>query len=115
MANEARVASRKTIPRSVTCADGTGIEQGVVLKYADPDTVSASTGSADIVAGIAYNEKIASDGNTHIAVLEGPGDILIMYCSGTVPNGVPVGTLTTFPNFIRDISNLDDQSLQQRL
>ncbi len=115
MANEAVVINRVTIPISVTCADGTGIEQGTVLKFADPNTVSASTGTSDIVAGIAYNEKIASDGNTQIAVLQGPGDILIMRASGNITTGDPVGTLTGYPNYVVSLYLTGNLSRQQRL
>lgn len=115
MANEAVVLKRVTIPISVTCADGTGIEQGTVLKYADPNTVSASTGTSDIIAGIAYNEKIASDGNTQIAVLQGPGDMLKMKCSGNITAGDPVGTLTGYPNYVTSLYLVSGLSRQQRL
>ena len=51
-----------------TCADGTGIEKGSILKLADPMTVSITTGDTDVVAGIASEEKIANDGKTKIGV-----------------------------------------------
>lgn len=49
------------------CADGTGIEKGTLLKLEDEFTVSASDGDADIIAGVAAEEKIANDGKTTIA------------------------------------------------
>jgi len=51
-----------------TCADGTGIEKGAVLILTDPNTVATTTGDTDAVAGIAAEEKIASNGVTKIAV-----------------------------------------------
>jgi len=53
---------------SFTCAEGTGIPKGSLLKIADPNTVSQCGGDNERVIGIAADEKIASDGNTQIAV-----------------------------------------------
>lgn len=59
------------IPVNMTVADGVGIERGAILKLTDPNTASTSNGNADVVAGIAANEKIASNGVTSIAVYRG--------------------------------------------
>lgn len=56
------------MPLSMTCADGTGIEKGVILKLSDPNTCATTTAAVDIVAGISAHEKIASDGRTNIGV-----------------------------------------------
>ena len=92
MANEHVLMTQKTFPVSMTCANATGIEKGTVLKVADPNTVSASAAANDHVAGIAYTEKIASDGNTLIAVLSGPGDELQAVASGSIGLGDPLVT-----------------------
>lgn len=55
-------------PTTFTCANATAIEKGTLLKFADPNTVSASAGDADVIAGVAAEEKIANDGITQIAV-----------------------------------------------
>lgn len=55
-------------PIAMTCADGTGIEKGTLLKLSDPFTVAASDGDTDVIAGVAAEEKIANDGKTKIAV-----------------------------------------------
>ena len=55
-------------PIPFTCADGTGIEKGTLLKLSDPMTVAASDGDEDVIAGVAAEEKIANDGKTKIAV-----------------------------------------------
>lgn len=68
MALEAVLIHETEIPIPMTCADGTGIEKGTILKLTDPNTVSAADGDTDIVAGIAAEEKIASDGKTKIGV-----------------------------------------------
>ena len=87
MANEHVLMTQKTFPISVTVANGTGIEKGTVLKLADPNTASASNAALDIIAGIAYTEKIANDGNTQISVLSGPGDELKAIASGSITVG----------------------------
>jgi hypothetical protein len=71
MANEATLYIETDNAVEFTCADGTGIERGTILKLADPMTVSAAAGLNDIVGGIAATEKIASDGKTKIAVYRG--------------------------------------------
>lgn len=68
MARECTLMIETMPPIPFTCADGTGIEKGTVLKLTDPMTVAAADGDTDIVAGIAAEEKIADDGKTTIAV-----------------------------------------------
>lgn len=51
-----------------TVADGTGIEKGALLKLTDPMTAIIASGSADAIAGVAAEEKIANDGRTKIGV-----------------------------------------------
>jgi len=87
MANEHVLMTQKTIPISMTCADGTGLEKGAVVKLTDPNTVAAAAAESDVVGGIIYAEKIASDGMTEVAVLTGPGDELKAYASGAVAIG----------------------------
>ena len=71
MANETTLVFETQTPIPMTCADGTGIEKGAILKMADLMTVSLADGDGDIVAGIAAEEKIASDGKTKIGVYRG--------------------------------------------
>lgn len=68
MANEAVLIVETALPIMFTCANGTPIEKGTILKLSDPMTVAASSADGDLFAGIAAEEKIASDGNTKIAV-----------------------------------------------
>ena len=68
MALEATLMWETELPIPFTCAEGVGIEKGTILKLTDPMTVAAADGDTDIVAGIAAEEKIASDGKTKIAV-----------------------------------------------
>ena len=59
-----------------TVADGTGIPIGTMLKLTDPNTAIAHSGDGDAFAGIAWEEKTASDGITEIvAALNGVWDL----------------------------------------
>src|SRR3990167_969324 len=99
MADEHTLVTQKTFPVSMTVANGTGIEKGTLLKMTDPNTAIASSAANDVIAGIAYTEKIANDGNTQIAVLMGPGDELRATASGSVSvcdplvSAIPAGNL----------------------
>lgn len=68
MANECKLIFETMVPIPFTCADGTGITKGAILKLTDPMTVALADGDGDIVAGIAAESKIASDGKTKIGV-----------------------------------------------
>ena len=68
MANEAVLVFETSKPIPFTCADGTGIEKGALLKIADPATVAITAADHDAVIGIAAEEKIASDGKLKIGV-----------------------------------------------
>jgi len=68
MALECTLVYETSVPIPFTCADGTGIPKGSVLKLTDPMTVSITAGDTDPVAGIAAEEKIANDGKTKIGV-----------------------------------------------
>ena len=102
MANEATLIVQRTIPIAMTCADGTGITKGAILKLADPFTASTSAAANEVVAGIAYADKIANDGRTKIEVLRGPGDILKVYASGSITAGDPlaVATIGVYTNYV---------------
>ena len=68
MANELTLIHELEPAVPFTCADGTGIEKGTLLMLSDPATVAKVSGAAPMVMGVAKEEKIASDGNTKIAV-----------------------------------------------
>ncbi len=68
MANEVTLVFETSLPIPFICANATGIEQGTLLKLADPFTVSAATAVNDKVGGISAAEKIASDGLTTVPV-----------------------------------------------
>lgn len=68
MALECELIYETGLPIPFTCAEATGIEKGAVLKLTDPMTAATTTGDTDACAGIAAEEKIASDGKTKIAV-----------------------------------------------
>lgn len=68
MANECTLVVELEPPIPFTVADGTGIEKGAILKLTDPMTASLADGDADVIAGIAAEEKIANDGKTTLGV-----------------------------------------------
>lgn len=68
MALECSLVFELGLPVPFTCADGTAIPKGSVLKLTDPMTVAIADGDTDAVAGISAEEKVASDGKTTIAV-----------------------------------------------
>ena len=85
-------------PVPFTVTDGTGIEKGTLLKLTDPMTAIIATGSADMIAGIAAEEKIASDGRTKIGVyLRG---IFRAGSGGTIAIGANIMAEGTTPNEI---------------
>lgn len=90
MSQECTLVIETEPPIAFTCADGTGIEKGAILKLTDPMTASLADGDEDEIAGIAAAEKIASDGNTRIPVYRRG------IFKGTNSGGVTVGdTLAT--------------------
>ena len=68
MADEAVLMIEIAPPLPFTVADGTGIEKGAILKMTDFMTAIISSGTDDVIAGIAAEEKIANDGRTSIGV-----------------------------------------------
>ena len=90
---EATLLIETEIPIPFTCDNATGIEKGTVLTLSDPMTVAAASSTNGLVAGIAAEEKIASDGKTTISVYR--GGIFKMTCSGAVSVGDMVGQVVT--------------------
>jgi len=86
MADEATCIEAPTRFARYTVADGTGIAIGTMLHLTDPNTAVAHSADADQFAGIAWEEKKASDGIVEItAALNG-----VWYCTdggGTCTEG----------------------------
>ena len=93
MVNEAVLIIETDLPIPLTCADGTGIEKGAILKLADLATVSLADGTNDVVGGIAGSEKIADDGMVRTDVYR--GGIFKVKASGSITVGDSVGTAMT--------------------
>ena len=55
-------------PITYTCASGTAIAKGTLLQLSDPMTVSAHSGVAQPIAGIAAMDKANNDYSTTISV-----------------------------------------------
>ena len=111
MANEAVLLVQKSIPISMTVADGTGIEKGTVLKLSDPNTAAAATALNDTPGGFAYTEKIASDGITKLAVIRGPGDRMKVKISGAVTAGDALAHSGTANFFISVAANISGSKI----
>lgn len=74
-----------------TCADGTGIAKGDLLKLTTPNTAAAATADNDVCAGIAWMEKVANDGSTEIvAALDGTWGITTSAAAITVGEDVGI-------------------------
>lgn len=68
MALEATLLVETESPVSFTCVNATAIPKGSFLKISDPNTVGLAGTDDDACIGIAAEEKIASDGQTQMAV-----------------------------------------------
>ena len=90
MADEVTLMFETSLPIPMIVANGTGIEQGAVLKGADPFTVLKTAAVNDLFGGVAAGEKIASDGVLTIPVyLSG---IFKGTASGNITYGDPIAT-----------------------
>lgn len=96
MANEMTLVFELEPPVPFTVADGTGIEKGTLLEVTDPMTAKLSDGAGDMIAGVAAEEKIASDGKTKIGVyMRG---VFRALSDGTIAIGANVMADGTNPN-----------------
>ena len=71
MANEAILVQKLEANDlfTVTVADGTGLEKGTLMVWgSDPNTCVASSADGELFAGILAEEKVASDGQTQVAL-----------------------------------------------
>ena len=76
MANEAVCIETPTKFARYTVADGGAIPIGTVMKLSGDFTAAASSADNDVFAGIAWEEKTASDGITELTVaLDGVWDM----------------------------------------
>ena len=71
MANEAVLMVETELPIAFKVANATGIEKGSFLKLTESMTAIITSGQNDKIAGIAAEEKIASDGKVTIPVYMG--------------------------------------------
>lgn len=110
MANEAVIITllgNGGDPVRYTCASGTAIVKGTIMKLVDPLTTSASTGNGDFVCGIAAADKSATDNATTIAVYT--NGIFDLYSSGAVCTA-GCGVSTSGANVIRGSTQADSAS-----
>lgn len=71
MANEHTLIFETELPIPFTVAEATGIEKGTMCTLSDPMTAAATAGADAIPAGIAAEEKVASDGRTKLGIYRG--------------------------------------------
>ena len=77
--------------RRMTVADGGAIPKFTLLKMTTPNTAAASAADNDVVAGFAWEEKVASDGITEITVaLDGVWGITTSAAGITIGNQVSI-------------------------
>ena len=94
MADEAviiELLGNKGDPMRFKVADGVGIAKGAILKLTDSRTAIINSGAGDVIAGIAAEEKVASDGKTDISV----------YTNGVFDLKVVAGQTATIGSFVR--------------
>lgn len=94
------------VPIPMTCAEGTDIPKGTILKLTNPYTVAASGADNDLFGGVAAEEKIADDGKATIAVYRGG---IFKVEAGS--SGVTVGKQVVIEaaNEFTDYTTLDDE------
>jgi hypothetical protein len=103
MADEAVCIEPYTKVVRYTVADGTAIAKGTILGIYGTNTAAASSG-ADIFAGIAIEEKTASDGITELGcAIDGTWEITS--CGKTITLGKMV--VLSGANLIRDSVEAD--------
>ena len=107
MANEATLWMELDLPIPFTVSDGAGIEKGTVCKMTDPMTAAAATADNDLFAGIAAEEKIASDGITKLALYR--RGIFKMIIAGGESTTVGQDVVIKGTNTIGNYTTLDDE------
>lgn len=109
MADEHVLIFETHTPIPFTCADGTGIEKGTLLKMTDPMTAAAAAAKNDIIAGVAANEKIASDGQTKIAVYR--RGVFRAKISGSVTVGDPLIVAGAAANNLLQVADVNSEQV----
>lgn len=79
-------------PRRFTCASGTAIAKGTLLKITDPRTAIAQSDLRDVCCGVAAMDKSATDLSTSISVWT--NGIFEAVASGAIVVGAPVSAST---------------------
>lgn len=100
MADEASISLELEPAVNMTCADGTGIEQGAICKLADPLTASLSDGDEDDIAGIVKTEKVADDGTLSVALYRRGWFVVTLSGNGTTGQAVSSHSLSGGSNIV---------------
>ena len=107
MADEAVLWMEFDLPIPFTVADGAGIEKGTLCKMTDPMTAAASSADNDVFAGIAAEEKIASDGRTKLGLYR--RGIFKMKVAGAATATAGKDAVIKGANLVGDYTTLDDE------
>lgn len=109
MANEAVILELNPFSnaKQYTCAAGTSISKGTLLKISGDNTVIASDTDSDVYAGVAAMDKDGTDSSTTISVyVPNSGNKFDMVCGGA---GVTLGHLVSLSgaNLIKDATEAE--------
>lgn len=112
MANEAEkieLINSTGFPLQYTCAAGTDIAKGTLLKFSDPRTVAISDGAEDLFAGVAAMDKDSSDDSTTISVWT--NGVFEFAASGSITAGDRVETSSSDDNKVQTSTTTDFSKL----
>ena len=92
-----------------TCADGTAIPKGSIMKMTDPRTCIINSGAGDVLCGIAAFEKEANDGITEMSIITNCIAKCTVEAAKTTTLGSTVRVSAT-ENKIEAITTLDQET-----
>lgn len=92
-------------PLTMTCASGTTILKGTIVKITDPRTISASTGTGDRIIGITAADKDGTDFSTSVPVWT--NGIFDMVASNAITAGDLVKSAAGTGNQVMTVTSAD--------
>ena len=97
---------------SFTCAAGTAIAKGAILKMTDPRTCIINSAAGNVLCGIAAFAKSTTDGITQMSVITNCIAKCVIDAGQTTTAGTGV-RISDVANQIQSITTLDDESGKQ--
>lgn len=101
MTNEALLRVRLANPINFNCANIYGIEKGAILALSDPLIASGAVTAIGKIAGICAGEKIASNGQTTVAVFRQGWFDMVASGAITVGEAVQNSSDANYPNTVK--------------